>query len=60
VLAGDVPQIVKWLDLEMLMLPGGRERTEDEYRTLFSANGFQLSRVIPTKSPLNILEAVRL
>jgi hypothetical protein len=59
VLAGDAPQIVKWLDLEMLMLPGGRERTEAEYRTLFSANGFQLSRVIPTKSPVSILEAVR-
>ena len=58
VLAGDAPQMVKWLDLEMLMMPGGRERSEDEYRALLAASGFQLHRVLPTKSPLNILESV--
>jgi hypothetical protein len=56
---GDTPQVAKWLDLEMLMFPGGLERTEDQYRALFAATGFQLQRVLSTKSPLQILEAAR-
>jgi ubiquinone/menaquinone biosynthesis C-methylase UbiE len=55
---GDTPQVVKWLDLEMLLFPGGLERTEKEYSALLAASGFQLQRVLPTKSPLQILEAV--
>jgi len=58
VLPGDAPQMVKWLDLEMLTLPGGRERSENEYRALLAGNGFELLRVLPTKSPLSVLEAV--
>lgn len=38
-------------DLNMLLRTGGCERTEDEYRFLYSAAGFELSRVIPTNSP---------
>ncbi|MFN8555577.1 MAG: methyltransferase, partial [Candidatus Obscuribacterales bacterium] len=47
-----------FLDVEMLVLPGGRERTEQEYRDLLERTGFRLTRVIPTKSPWCILEAV--
>jgi len=53
------PQYAKLQDLEMLLFPGGCERTEDEYRKLFDANGFKLTRIIPTKSPLNMIEAVK-
>jgi len=38
-------------DLNMLLRTGGCERTEDEYRFLYSAAGFELTRVIPTGSP---------
>jgi len=39
---------------------GGRERTEEEYWSLLRANGFELTRVIPTHSLCSILEAVKL
>jgi ubiquinone/menaquinone biosynthesis C-methylase UbiE len=56
---GNAPHFAKWIDIEMLMLPGGRERTEVEYRSLFEATGFRLTRVVPNKSPLSVVEAVR-
>jgi hypothetical protein len=46
------------LDLNMLVMSGGRERTEAEYRKLFAASGFRLTRVIPTIAPLNVIEAM--
>jgi hypothetical protein len=46
------------LDLNMLVMSGGRERTEAEYRKLFAASGFRLTRVIPTMAPLNVIEAM--
>ncbi len=53
---GNEPDLNKLIDLEMLLLPGGRERTEAEFAALFSANGFQLTRVVPTESPLAVIE----
>jgi O-methyltransferase domain/Dimerisation domain len=50
----------KFIDLIMLMLTGGRERTEEEYRSLLRSSGFELTRVIPTPSMLSIIEAVKL
>ena len=56
----NMPHYGKLLDLEMLVLtPLGRERTKDEFATLLRGAGFRLSRVIPTKSPLSIVEAVK-
>jgi hypothetical protein len=46
------------LDLAMLTTTGGRERTAQEYGTLFAATGFELKRVVPTMSPFSIVEAV--
>jgi hypothetical protein len=51
------PDFGKIIDLEMLTLPGGRERTAEEFGALFSRAGFALSRVVPTKSPLSVIEA---
>ena len=48
----------KFLDLQMLIFPGGCERTEKQFRELFSAAGWQLSRVIPTAVPESIVEGV--
>lgn len=53
---GNLPHDSKLLDLEMLTSPGGMERTADEYRELFGKAGFQLSRIVPTKSPFSIIE----
>lgn len=53
------PHFSKFIDLNMLVMTGGRERTEDEYRTLFEAAGFRLTRIIPTESPMSIIEGER-
>jgi hypothetical protein len=38
-------------DLNMLLMTGGCERTEEEYRALYRAAGFELTRAVATKSP---------
>ncbi|QDT29192.1 methyltransferase [Gimesia panareensis] len=57
--AGNDPFAGKFLDLVMLMIPGGKERTTDEYRALFDQAGFELVRIIPTESELSIIEFVK-
>ena len=47
----------KWVDLEMLLNLGARERTAAEYRELLSQAGFQVTRVVHTASPLSVVEA---
>jgi hypothetical protein len=44
-------------DLNMLLLSSGRERTEDEYRLLLAAAGFDLRRILQTTTPQCIIEA---
>ncbi|WP_185442725.1 methyltransferase [Kribbella qitaiheensis] len=44
-------------DLNMMTLPGGRERTEPQYAALFAAADLELTRVIHTRTRLSILEA---
>ena len=51
----DCPE--NWVDLEMLLNLGSRERTADEYRELLSQAGFRMARVVPTASPLCVVEA---
>src|SRR5689334_10973124 len=48
----------KFLDLQMLIFPGGCERSEKQFRDLFSASGWQLSRIIPTAAGECIVEGV--
>lgn len=55
---GNEPFFGKLLDLNMLVIPGGLERTEAEYRELFTAAGFRLSRIVPTRSWVSVIEAV--
>jgi hypothetical protein len=47
------------LDLEMLLIPGGRERTANEYAKLFDKAGFKLTQIIPTPSPMFLIEGVK-
>lgn len=53
------PHFGKIMDMEMLLSPGGVERTETEFRDLFAASGLKLNRIIPTESPMSIVEAVK-
>ncbi len=55
---GNDPEFGKWLDLCMLVFAGGCERTEGEYRELLAAAGFRLTRIVPTPSPVSMIEAV--
>jgi len=53
---GNEPLHGKFLDLVMLLIPGGKERTENEYRTLFERAGFELTRIVPTGTEVSIVE----
>jgi hypothetical protein len=48
----------KFLDLEMLIFPGGLERSEHQFRDLFAAAGWRLSRIVPTPAGISIVEGV--
>ena len=49
----------RWLDLQVMMLCAGRERTFEEYALLFAKAGLRLARAIPTEHPaMTIIEAV--
>ena len=54
---GDEPNLIKNIDVVMLAVTGGLERTEAQYANLFSAAGLRLERVIQTRAPISILEA---
>jgi hypothetical protein len=56
--SGNEPSEAKLFDINMLVVVGGRERTESEYCALFRAAGFNLTRVIPTHSPHSLIEGV--
>jgi O-methyltransferase domain/Dimerisation domain len=55
---GNDPHPGKMLDMIMLTVAGGQERTEQEYKTLLGKAGFRLTQVVPTKSAVSIVEAV--
>lgn len=51
---------IKFMDVNMLvMCPGGRERSESEFRSLFESAGFKLTKITPTKSEVSIIEGVK-
>ena len=52
----DQPDFSKTFDLNMMVMTGGKERTEAEFRDLLTAAGFELVRVIPTEAPTSIVE----
>lgn len=56
---GNTPFPGKLLDLNMLvMTEGGRERTPEDYAQLLTSTGLRLSRIVPTASPVSVVEAV--
>jgi hypothetical protein len=53
---GNGPFMGKFLDLTMLVIPGGKERTETEYRALFESAGFRLTYIVPTATDVSVIE----
>lgn len=53
---GNEPSPAKILDLQMMVMENGKERTEAEYRALYEAAGLELTRIVPTKSPYSLVE----
>ena len=53
---GNGYSIAKEMDITMVLYPGGEERTEQEYRTLFAQSGFELTRIVPTASMVSVVE----
>ncbi len=52
------PDPAKFSDLNMLVELGGRERTTEEFGSLYTEAGFRLADAIPTGSPYGIIEGV--
>jgi SAM-dependent methyltransferase len=53
---GNEPSLSKFFDLAMMVLPGGLERTEEEFRRLFEAAGFRLTKIVPTRTWVSVIE----
>jgi len=51
------PHFGTLLELEMLLMPGGRERTEPEFRALLAKGGFEITRIVPTCIADGVIEA---
>lgn len=57
---GNEPDLMKLIDLEMLVLMnGGRERTEEEFEDILRRSGFTLTRVVATSGAMQVVEAIR-
>jgi hypothetical protein len=46
-------------DVNMLVNTGGRQRSEGEFRALYDAAGFTLTRIVPTPGNVSVIEGVR-
>jgi len=55
--AGNGPSEAKLFDINMLVVAGGRERTEREFGALFRDAGLTLERSLSTRSPLTVIVA---
>lgn len=55
---GDTPHPGKMLDMVMMVVVGGQERTAEEYGTLLAKAGLKMTGVVPTASAVSIVEAV--
>jgi hypothetical protein len=43
----------------MLVSTGGRVRSEAEFRSLYAAAGFKLTRIVPTQTGFSVIEGIR-
>ena len=56
---GNQPSVAKLLDMEMLAIAGGRERTEGEFRTLLEDCGFRLNQLRRIEEDTCLIEGIR-
>ena len=56
---GNEPSLSKLLDITMMVETGGHERTEAEFRSLFTSAGFELTKILRTRAPECVLEGIR-
>lgn len=54
---GDAPSRAKQMDITMLIMTGGHERSEEEWRALLASSGFAFADVRRTSSPFDLIEA---
>ena len=52
------PSFSKLLDINMMVMTSGRERTRSEFHTLIEAADLRITRIIPTLAPQSIIEAI--
>jgi SAM-dependent methyltransferase len=50
-------QMIAGTDLNMLVMTGGCERTEEQYRGLCAAAGLRVTRILPTATAFSLIEA---
>jgi hypothetical protein len=46
-------------DVNMLVCTGGRQRSEAEFRELYAAAGFHLTRIVPTMAASCVIEGAK-
>jgi len=56
---GNDPHPGKFYDLLMMVMLGGRERTVPEFAELLTSARLKLTRIVPTQSPLSIVEGTQ-
>jgi hypothetical protein len=50
-------ELAPLMDVDMLLIPGGRERTAEEYERLLITAGLRMTRIVPTRGVACIIEA---
>ena len=56
----NAPDPKKFFDVAMMLMPGGRERSEPEWSALYAAAGFRVTRILQTPAPHSIIEGVQM
>jgi hypothetical protein len=54
----NAPDPKKFFDVAMMLLPGGRERTESEWKALYASAGFRLTKILQTPAPHSVIEGI--
>ncbi|MGW7418451.1 methyltransferase, partial [Streptomyces sp. NPDC054863] len=57
---GTPPEIATLLDLTMMGMLDGRERTREDWRSLLDGAGYRLDRIRGTGGPMCVIEASRM
>jgi len=55
---GDARCFSKLLDVNMLVMTHGQERTKSEFNALFDAAGYKLTRIVRTVAPQSVIEGI--